>query len=107
MNDEIWKDFFADNQTKRVLDSSEVWRNYSQSELAREQFKKANTISESIDRENQIMSDIDSFRQKVEKNPELKAYLKRAAEALVQHPELKEKVDPNFLNGLELLDLKD
>jgi len=63
MNDEIWKDFFADNQTKRVLDSSEVWRNYSQSELAREQFKKANTISESIDRENQIMSDIDSFRQ--------------------------------------------
>jgi hypothetical protein len=107
MNDEVWKDFFDDTQTRRAMESSEVWRNYSQAELARDQLRKASAISTVLDNENQVMADIDAFRQKVADNPALKAYLKKAAGVLKDHPELKEKVDPNFLNGLELLDLED
>ena len=80
MNDEVWKDFFDDTQTRRVMDSSEVWRNYSQAELAREQLQKANAVTAALDHENQVMADIDAFRQKVASNPALKAYLKKAAE---------------------------
>lgn len=107
MNDEVWKDFFDDTQTKRVMDSSEVWRNYSQAELAREQLQKANAVTAVLDHENQVMADVVAFREKVASDPALKAYLKKAADVLKQHPELKEKVDLNFLNGLDLLDLED
>ena len=107
MNDEVWKDFFDDTQTRRAMNSSEVWRNYSQSELAREQIQKANAVTATLDHENQVMADIAAFRQKVADDPALKAHLKKAADVLKQHPELKEKVDQNFLNGLELIDFED
>lgn len=107
MNDEVWKDFFDDDQTRRVMNSSEVWRNYVQAELAREELQKANAVKRALDDENLLMADVEAFRQKVASNPALKAYLKRAQDVLKQHPELKERVDPNFLTGLELLDLED
>jgi hypothetical protein len=107
MNDQVWKDFFDDDQTRRVMNSSEVWRNYSQAELAREQLQKVNAVTAALDHENQVMADIEAFREKVASDPALKAYLKKAADAIKQYPELKEKVDPNFLNGLALLDLED
>ena len=89
------------------MNSSEVWRNYSQAELEREQRQKASAVVETLDNENQVMAEIDAFRQKVASNPALKAYLKKAAGMLKEHPELKEKVDSDFLNGLDLLDLED
>lgn len=107
MNDEVWKDFFDDDQTRRVMNSSEVWRNYVQAELAREELQKANAVKRALDDENLLMADVEAFRQKVASNPALKTYLKRAQDMLKQHPELKERVDPNFLTGLELLDLED
>ena len=107
MNDQVWKDFFDDDQTRRVMNSSEVWRNYSQAELVREQLQKANAVAAALDHENKVMADIEAFRQKVASEPALKAYLKKAVGALKEHPELEEKVDQNFLNGLKLLDLED
>jgi hypothetical protein len=107
MNDEVWKDFFDDAQTRRAMDSSEVWRNYSQAELARDQLKTAKAMEVSLDHENQTMAEVEAFRQKVAGDPALKAYLKKAAGVLKEHPELKDKVDQNFLNGLDLLDLED
>lgn len=107
MNDEVWKDFFDDTQTNRVLQSSEVWRNYCQAELEREQLHTANALQAKLDRENQVMADVEAFRAKVASNLELKAYLKKAAQVLKEHPELRDKVDDNFINGLELLDLED
>ena len=107
MNDQVWKDFFDDDQTRRVMNSSEVWRNYSQAELAREQLQKANAVAATLDHENKVMADIETFRAKVANDPALKAKLKKAADVLKEHPELEEKVDQNFLNGLKLLDLED
>jgi hypothetical protein len=107
MKDEVWKDFFDDSQTRRVMNSSEVWRNYSQAELEREQIQKAQAVTAALDYENKVFADVEEFRQKVANDLALKTYLMKASAALKQYPELKEKVDPNFLNGLDLLDLED
>src|SRR5690606_244078 len=107
MIDEVWKDFFTDHQTTRVMNSSEVWRNYSQAELARERRREKCALDGALDRENLVLSDLEAFREKVAGNPKLKAYLKKVANQLDEQPELKSGVDPNFLRGLELLDLED
>lgn len=107
MMDEVYKDFFTDHQTRRVMDSSEVWRNYSQAEMARDVVRQKRAAEETLDRENQLMAQVDEFRQKVASNPELKAYFKKVKATLEAHPELISKVDPNFVAGIELLDLED
>lgn len=107
MMDEVYKDFFTDHQTRRVLDSSEVWRNYSRAEIARDEIRQKIATEERFDKENQLMAQIEEFRQKVASNPELKAYFKKAKAALEAHPELIAKVDPNFVAGIEMLDLED
>lgn len=107
MNDEVWKDFFTDHQTTRVMNSSEVWRNYSQAELARERLREKRALEEKLDTENKLLSELNAFREKVAGDPKLKAYLKKVADQLDKNPELKNGVDPNFLRGLELLDLED
>jgi len=105
--DEVWKEFFTDRQTERAMNSSEVWRNYSQAELARDVQREKRTEQEKLDRENALMQSIEDFRRKVAASPALKAKFKQAAQVLEQHPELRDKVDPNFIRGLELLDLDD
>lgn len=105
MIDDIYTEFFTDRQTQRVLESSEVWRNYSQAEIARDEIRQKRAFEQRLDEENRILEGVEEFRQKVASNPGLKAYFKKAAAVLKQHPELKQKVDPNFLQGLRLLDL--
>lgn len=107
MMDEVYKEFFTDRQTQRVLNSSEVWRNYSKAELARDEIRAERALTAKLDEENQLMADVEAFREKVAGDPKLKAYLQKVANLLVEQPELRAKVDPNFLKGLELLDLKD
>lgn len=103
--DEVYKEFFRDRQTERVLKDSEVWRNYSQYEMANDQARQKRAMEEKLNRENKLMEEIAEFRQKVASNPKLKAYFQKVAALLEQQPELKNKVDPSFLKGLELLDL--
>lgn len=107
MIDEVYKEFFRDRQTERVLDSSEVWRNYSQGELARDALREKQSIEEKLDYENEVLAGIEEFRQKVAANPKLKAYFQKVANLLAKQPELRAKTDPNFLKGLDLLDLED
>jgi ADP-dependent phosphofructokinase/glucokinase len=106
MIDDVYKEFFTDHQTNRVLNTSEVWRNYSQAEMARDVIRQKRAVEEKLDQEHEILSGVEQFRQKVANDPALKEYFKKAAAVLKQHPELKDKVDPNFLNGLSLLDLE-
>jgi hypothetical protein len=107
MIDEVYKDFFTDHQTNRVMESSEVWRNYSRSELARDDIRQKRAMDENLDKENKLMAQVEEFRQKIANNPELKAYFKKVKATLDAHPELISKVDPNFIKGIELLDLED
>jgi hypothetical protein len=107
MMDEVYKDFFTDHQTRRVLESSEVWRNYSKAELARDEIRQKRATDEKLDAENKLMAQIEEFRQKVASNPELKVYFKKVKATLEAHPELTAKVDPSFIAGIDLLDLED
>ena len=107
MVDEIYKEFFRDRQTERVLNSSEVWRNYSQLELAHDAIREKNAMVQKLDDENEVLAGIEDFRQKVASNPKLKAYFQKVSKLLEEQPELRAKVDPTFLKGLELLDLED
>lgn len=107
MLDEVYKDFFTDHQTRRVLEDSEVWRNYSRTEIARDEIRKKYAAEEKLDAENTLMNQVEEFRQKVAGNSELKAYFKKVKAKLAEHPELIQKVDPNFIAGIELLDLED
>lgn len=107
MNDEAWKDFFTDHQTTRALNSSEVWRNYYQAEMARESLREKRALEEKLDSENRTLSELEGFRDKVASDPKLKNYLKKVISELERNPELKNGVDPSFLLGLELLDLED
>jgi histidyl-tRNA synthetase len=110
--DEIWKDFFTDYQTRRVLDSSEVFREYARAELERDAARKAREPIEALekaaaikDQEEAYLNEIYSLNKKIAENPVLKAKFKQAKAALEAHPELIQKVDPNFIYGLDLLDL--
>ena len=103
--DEVYKEFFRDRQTERVLNGSEMWRRYSQYEMANEERREKRAMEEKLDRENELMASVEDFRTKVASNPKLKAYFQKVARLLEQQPELKAKIDPNFLKGLELLDL--
>ena len=106
LDDEVWQDFFTDHQTRRALESSEVWRNYSRAELSRDVLREKRAAERVIDSENQLLADIEAFRQKVAQTPKLKAYLQKVAKFLEENPEMKGRVNASFLNGLELLDLE-
>ena len=72
MIDEIYNEFFADNQTERALDNSEVWKSYFNNELRRDEIRKRASLEYKIDEENKIMNEINDFRQRIEVNPKLK-----------------------------------
>ena len=104
---EIWQDFFKDHQTNRALASSEVWQNYLQAEVARDEIRNQIALEKKIDDENEAMAALDSFREKIANNPALKAKFKKVLATLEERPGLKEKTDPAFLHGLSLIDFED
>lgn len=103
--DEVYKEFFRDRQTERAFADSDVWKIYSKYEMANDHVREKRAVEEKLDRENELMEAVEEFRAKVAGNPDLKAYFQKVAVLLQQQPELKDKVDPSFLQGLELLDL--
>lgn len=107
MSDDIYEDFFKDHQTERALEASEVWQDYFNSETKRDQEKEKEALANKLEEENLIMKELEEFRYIVNSNEKLKTQLKLAAKFIKDYPEMKEKVNANFLNGLELLDLED
>jgi hypothetical protein len=107
MVSEIWQDFFTDHQTKRALASSEVWQNYLQAEVARDEIREQMALEKKLDDENEAMAALDDFREKIAANPALKAKFKNVLATLEERPDLKERTDPAFLHGLSLIDFED
>ena len=108
MYDEAWKEyFFDDHETRRSLNSSEVFRNFAAGEMRREAMRNdpALKLEKKLDEEKQLATELKAFQEKVSRNPLLKARLKLAKEALDKNPELHETTDPNFIRGLSMLDL--
>lgn len=107
MNDEVWKGFFTDMQTERAMNSSEVWRNYSRAELTREHIREKRAAEERKNFEDKLFSDVSSFQKELDSNPKLKAHFKRVASFIHEHPEVRDKVDPNFLSGLNMINFEE
>lgn len=102
----------VDEQTWKACMSSEIFREYLGEELRKEaeleRTKGERTFNElelKVDAESKIWEEFESFQKKLASSPALKAKLRQAREALELHPELVEKVDKNFINGLGLLSL--
>lgn len=108
MEYDIYRDFLlGDQETERAFDSSEVWKNYSNRTLNRDKELEKLAYERKLKEENELLSSIEEFRNKVNASTKLKNKLKEALAAIIQNPELKTKVDPSFLDGLSLLDLED
>jgi hypothetical protein len=104
---EIWETFFSTEQDNKIMDSSEVWRNYAQAELSRESALEKKAFENKLDEENRIMSEVEQFRQRVASDPVLRAKLKKVADVIDANPEFMDKVDPDFLNGLSLISFEE
>jgi hypothetical protein len=110
MYDEAWKQFFfEDNETKRALASSEVYRNYISAETQREALRNdpVRKAEKKLNEELKINAELEEFQKKVNASPILRARLQIAKEALRKNPELVKTTDPNFVKGLNLLNLGD
>lgn len=105
MKDQVWKEFFTDTQTDRALDNSEVFKAYAKTEILRDDLRKKNAVLNALEQETSALNEIDEFNKKIAANPLLKAKLKQARDHLEMNPELIKTVDPNFIRGLQLLDL--
>jgi hypothetical protein len=107
MRDEVWKEFFIDHDTERAFASSEVFQNYARAELAREEMRKASAIKQKLDEESELLDQLEAFKEKIASDPVLKLRFLKAKAALEANPELIKQVDPNFINGLKILNLLD
>lgn len=107
MVDEAWKEFFDDEMTRKAFNDSEVFQAFARAELEREKLRERRAAAAESDEKARLEQQMEAFAKKLEETPELKAHLKRAKAALEKDPELAKKVDPNFVNGIKLLNLED
>ncbi len=90
---------------------SEIFREYVKAELDREAQEKideplnmVNNLETQLDEELQTYAELEAFQKQVDASPVLKEYFKKCR-ALLTNEDLRSKVDPNFINGIELLNL--
>lgn len=83
--------------------SSEIFREYVKNELQKEAID-ANKPEEKLDT-GKILDDFEKFEFQVKNTPHLKKAFAAIRERLVNDPEYRSKVDPDFANGVMLLSL--
>lgn len=96
--------FGIDTDWKAAI-SSEIFREYVANELKKEAYLEQNKETIQAQDVDDALNELDAFEKKLAADPELMKKFKRAWNALVENPQLAEKVDPNFVNGLKLLKL--
>lgn len=95
-----------------IINSSEIFNNYVEltlqkdAESERERIRKATQqIEDDIDTLESVLDGFDKLEQKIASNPKLVKKLKQAKQALLTNPELIENTDPDFVNGIMMLNL--
>ena len=103
-----------DDQDWRAAMSSEIFREFVAAELRKEAFAKteservnAQKAEQELTEKERVLEAMDVFEEKLKQSPELLAKFKTAKQTLLSNPQLIEKVDSNFVNGLMMLDLGD
>lgn len=102
----------VDEQDWAACMDSEIFRNYVSAELRKEAEIEANRPAEEaaalhreLEGRHEAFAKLEEFEKAVRRNPGLLENFRRAKQALVDHPEILEKVDKKFINGLMMLDL--
>jgi len=104
--DEAWKDFFYDDsQTQRVLDGSEVFRNYERAEHQREALRQKLAVDRQEQEEREVLAMLEGIEEQIAKRPALKKKLAEAKRAIETVPGLREKVDPRLVRAFDLIGL--
>lgn len=107
--EEYWalKAFKRNDSEEQMINSSEIFREYRKIEARREEEMAKMAIEQDIlDRENAAKA-FEEFQNKIANNSELRAKFRQIKKALDENPELAAKTDPNFINGIYMLDLED
>ncbi len=91
---------------------SEIFREYVRNEvpkLAQEKtlHKQAaiDNMEQKVDAELKVYEDFAEFEKKVQASPELKNKLRKIKAVLLENPETMKTADPNFVDGILMLDL--
>jgi len=105
--EEYWayKAFKRDDTTEAALQSSEIFRLYKNAEANRE--SELIKINESIalKEEEDALNAFADFQEKVKNNPNLLNKLRKVKAYLDSNPDIISKLDQDFVNGLNMLEL--
>src|SRR5690606_22068559 len=102
-----YKAFKRDDATERALASSEVFMEYYKSELAREDYIKRINAEAKEKEKQDVLKAFDDFEKKIASSPILKKKLRDIKAHLDANPDVAAKTDPNFIAGINMLDLDD
>lgn len=107
--EEYWayKAFVRDDATEGALRSSEVFMAYREAELKREAELQKRAEADSLKEKADALHMFEVFDKKVASSPTLKAKFKQIKAHLDANPDVAAKVDPNFIEGISMLNLDD
>lgn len=94
-----------DYMDERVLMSSEVFREFAKLDEKMQLEAKAEKLELQAELEEQALQELNAFKKRVASDSSLRAKLRRARDYLVANPEVIERVDSKFVDGVLMLDL--
>jgi len=92
----------ADKMDWAAAMSSEIFRNYAQNEL----LKETRIIKEAVS-ENDVLDNFEGLQKRVNASPKLRGAFKQLQQLFTSNPDYTAKVDPNFVEGVLLLNVED
>lgn len=92
----------ADKMDWAAAMSSEVFRTYAQNELLKETQITTDSVSAS-----DAMDNFEGLQKRVSASPKLRGAFKKLQQLFTSNPEYTAKVDPNFVEGVLLLNVED
>jgi len=96
----------ADKMDWAAAMSSEVFRNYAQNELLKEAQEEAQAAAKIISKDS-ALDNFEGLQRRVNASPKLRGVFKKLQQAFTSNPEYTAKVDPNFVEGVLLLNVED
>src|SRR5690606_240215 len=102
-----YKAFTRDDATERALASSEVFMEYRKAELTREEYIRRINAETQEKEKQETLEAFDEFEKKIASSPELRNKFKQIKAHLDANPDVAAKTDPNFIAGINMLDLED
>ncbi len=102
-----YKAFIRDDAGEQALNNSEIFMAYKRAEEIREQELAIINAQEAELEKEAVLNAFEDFQNKIDNNPELKAYLKKVKAHLDDNELAASKTDPNFITALNLLNFEE